>query len=468
MKRKKKYSLLKHKDFMILDLLCIELCFFAACMTRKNTFVSLIDRYIYMSGVILVAYLFIVAFWNIYSGILRRDYKEEFKSTFALIAGLYVALTGYCFVTKTSEDYSRVVLFTFTGLLFPILYAERLLWKEHVRSHAAKATGEILLYIREEDIERKLNQFTKSSSYGVIVTAIVTYEKSALKEVNGIPIVAYTETLREYVDTHNVDCVYMYLNGVKQIHEITDMLVSRNILVYRALRNLEKSSYRYSVVEMNGYKTLCVRDRELSIGFAVTKRIVDIIMALLAIIISLPVMAITAIAIKAEDGGPVIYKSQRIGQYGKEFYIYKFRSMKLNADKLEDMLTPEELARYYREFKLDNDPRITKIGSFIRKHSIDELPQLFNILKGDMALIGPRPLIAEEVEVNYPEKKNLLLSLKPGLTGYWQAYARNNVGYENGERQRMELYYIEHACWELDIRIVFRTAKIVISGDGAQ
>ena len=85
-----------------------------------------------------------------------------------------------------------------------------------------------------------------------------------------------------------------------------------------------------------------------------------------------------------------------------------------------------------------------------------------------MALIGPRPLIAKEVEVNYPEKKDLLLSLKPGLTGYWQAYARNNVGYENGERQKMELYYIEHACWKMDVKIVWRTAKVVISGDGAQ
>ncbi len=172
----------------------------------------------------------------------------------------------------------------------------------------------------------------------------------------------------------------MYLKGVRQLHEITDFLVSRNVLVYRALRNLEKSSFRYSVVEMNGYKTLCVRERELSVGFAVTKRLADIVAASLALIVSLPITIATAIAIKLEDGGPVIYKSERIGQYGKKFYIYKFRSMKQNADKLEDMLTPEELARYYKEFKLDNDPRITKVGDFIRRHSIDELPQFFNIL----------------------------------------------------------------------------------------
>ncbi len=468
MKRKKKYSLLKHVDFLIIDLLCVQISFFAACMARKDTFIDLFDRYMYMAGILLIAFLFIVTFWNVYSGILRRDFKDEFKSTFALIAGLFVALTVYCFATKTSENYSRMVLFLFVAISLPLLYVVRIIWKEYVRRHMGKVAGETLLYIKEEDIERKIEQFTSKSGYGVIVTGIITYEKTDRTQVNGIPIVGWTDTLRDYVDTHNVDCVYMYLKGIRQLHEVTDFLVSRNVLVYRALRNLEKSSFRYSVVEMNGYKTLCVRERELSVGFAVTKRLADIIAASLAIIVSLPVTIATAIAIKLEDGGPVIYKSERIGQYGKKFYIYKFRSMKQNADKLEDMLTPEELARYYKEFKLDNDPRITKVGDFIRRHSIDELPQFFNILKGDMALIGPRPLIAKEVEVNYPEKKNLLLSLKPGLTGYWQAYARNNVGYENGERQKMELYYIEHACWKLDVKIVFKTAQIVISGDGAQ
>ena len=459
MKQKKKYSLLKHMDFLILDLLCVQISFFAACMARKDTFMDLIDRYMYMAGVLLLAFLFIVTFWNAYSGILRRDFRDEFKRTFALVAGLFVALTVYCFATKTSEDYSRVVLFTFVAISLPLMYVVRIAWKEHVRSHIGKVAGEALLYIREEDIDRKIEQFTSKSRYGVIATGIITYEKSDRTQVNGIPIVGWTDTLRDYVDTHNVDCVYMYLKGVRQLHEVTDFLVSRNVLVYRALRNLEKSSFRYSVVEMNGYKTLCVRERELSVGFAVTKRLADIVAASLALIVSLPITIATAIAIKLEDGGPVIYKSERIGQYGKKFYIYKFRSMKQNADKLEDMLTPEELARYYKEFKLDNDPR---------RHSIDELPQFFNILKGDMALIGPRPLIAKEVEVNYPEKKNLLLSLKPGLTGYWQAYARNNVGYENGERQKMELYYIEHACWKLDVKIVWRTAKVVLTGDGAQ
>ncbi|MGN0351050.1 MAG: sugar transferase [Roseburia sp.] len=464
---KKKYSVLKHLDFLILDFFSVELCFFAACMVRKDTFISLMERYISMSCVLLFFFLLIVAFLTIYSGILRRNFVDEFHNVCTLAIYLFVALTVYCFVTKTSEDYSRAVLLTFLALVIPVLFLVRITRKEMLRKRRAKKGGEVLLFIREEDIERKIEQFTERASSGVIVSGIVTWEETATTEVQGIPIVACKENLCTYVENHRVDCVYIYLKD-EPIHDYIDFLVRRNVLVYRALRNLEKSSFRYSVSDMNGYKTLCVRERELSIGFAFTKRLLDIMVSLFALIVFSPVILAVAIAIKLQDGGPVIYKSKRVGKGGNEFFIYKFRSMKLNADKLEDMLTPEELARYYKEFKLENDPRVTKVGAFIRKYSIDEVPQFFNILKGDMALIGPRPLVKKEVEINYPDDQDLLLSVKPGLTGYWQAYARNNVGYENGERQRMELYYIEHSCWKMDIRIIFRTAKMVLSGDGAQ
>ena len=467
MEQKKKYSLLKHLDFFVWDLVCLEISFWGACMIRKNTVLDLMDRYLGMACLLAGAFLVIILFWNAYSGILRRGFKDEFCSTFGLVASIFVTLTMYCFATKTSEDYSRAVLFTFFVIAFPAILIERILWKEYVRRKVRNATGEVLLFTKEEDIDRRIGHFTNRADSGVIVTGIITYEKSNRTQVNGIPIVGYREELFTYVDKHQVDCVYVCLKDVS-VHEYIDHLVRKNIVVYRSLRNLEKSSFRYSVTEMNGYKTLCIREKELSLGFAVSKRIMDILVALFALVVSLPITVITAIAIKMEDGGPVIYKSERIGQYGKKFYIYKFRSMKLHADKLENMLSPKELEQYYKEFKLEHDPRITKVGHFIRKHSIDELPQFLNILKGDMALIGPRPLIAREVEVNYPNNSELLLSLKPGLTGYWQAYARNNVGYEDGERQKMELYYIEHSCWKLDVRILFRTAKVVLSGEGAQ
>ena len=177
------------------------------------------------------------------------------------------------------------------------------------------------------------------------------------------------------------------------------------------------------------------------------------------------VYLIVAILLKIQDGGTVLYKAERVGLDGKHFYMYKFRTMKLNADKLEDFLSPDELKEYRKEYKLGNDPRVTKMGNILRKTSMDELPQIINIIKNDMSLIGPRPIVEEETEM-YGDKKSLFLSVKPGLTGYWQAYARNDVGYTDGRRQAMELYYINNRSVRLDIKIFFATIKRVITRKG--
>lgn len=197
------------------------------------------------------------------------------------------------------------------------------------------------------------------------------------------------------------------------------------------------------------------------------KRMVDIVLSLLGIIVLLPVFIILALIIKLSDGGSIFYSHTRVGYRGKKVSIYKFRSMKTNAGELEKILTPEQLEQYVKEFKIDNDPRITKIGSFLRKTSLDELPQLFNILKGDLTLVGPRPIVEKETEI-YGREIAKLLSVKPGLTGYWQAYARNNATYESGERQKMEMYYVEHCSLWLDLKIIIRTFFSVIKEEGAQ
>lgn len=466
MKRKHNYSLLKHLDFLILDFICIEVSFFIACQIRQNTFLDLIERYMFMAAAVGVTFLVIVMFWNIYSGILRRGIGAEIKSVFALTAGVFVALTIYCFVTKKSEDYSRAVLITFLFIAIPLILLERLFRKEIVRKQKRKSSGENLLFIREEIADEKIDIFTDKAGSGVIVTGILTYDKSDRKDIKGVPVVGCKDDLREYVDNHEVNCVFVHLRE-DEINEYVDYLIGKKILVYRVLRNLEKSSYRYGVEEMNGYKTLSIRERELSLGHAIAKRVGDIIFSILGIILTLPITIVTAIAIKLEDGGPILYTSYRVGQFGKQFKMYKFRSMKVNADKLEDTLTSEELEEYRTEYKIRNDQRVTRVGRFIRKYSIDELPQLFNILKGELSFIGPRPVLDEETRL-YGDKRELLLSVRPGLTGYWQAYGRNNVTYESGERQAMELYYIENFSWWFNVKIFFRTIKAVLTAEGAE
>lgn len=198
------------------------------------------------------------------------------------------------------------------------------------------------------------------------------------------------------------------------------------------------------------------------------KRAFDFIAALAAIVAILPLLLIISAIVYMGDPGPVIYGQVRIGKNGKAFKMWKFRSMYKNADKMIDQLTDEQRQQYITEFKIDNDPRITPVGNFLRKTSLDELPQLFNVLCNDMSLVGPRPLIESEIQTYYADMFDTLLSVKPGVTGYWQAYARNNATYQSGQRQQMEMYYVNHASIMLDIKILFRTVVSVLRKDGAK
>ena len=214
---------------------------------------------------------------------------------------------------------------------------------------------------------------------------------------------------------------------------------------------------------MNGM----IQKKEKPIFFFI-KRCIDIILSLLGLIILSPVFLLIAILIKKEDHGNVFYKHKRIGHMNKDIYIYKFRSMTnkyKTFDEFYQTLSDEQKQEWDENFKLENDPRITKIGNFLRKTSLDELPQIINILKGDMSVIGPRPVVNDEIE-KYGNQKAKFLSVKPGLTGYWAANGRSATTYE--DRIKLELYYIDHCSLLLDIKIFFKTILSVLKKEGAK
>ena len=194
------------------------------------------------------------------------------------------------------------------------------------------------------------------------------------------------------------------------------------------------------------------------------KRLIDIIGSLIGIILLSPLYIIIAILIKFDSPGKVVFGHTRKGKGGKDIKVYKFRTMYSNASEIFESFTPEQKEEYYKNFKLDNDPRVTKLGGFLRKTSLDELPQLFNILKGDMTIIGPRPIVEKEIS-KYGNKAEKLFSVVPGLAGYWQANGRSDTTYE--ERVEMDMYYIDNMSFWLDAKILFQTAISVLKGEGA-
>ncbi len=195
------------------------------------------------------------------------------------------------------------------------------------------------------------------------------------------------------------------------------------------------------------------------------KRFADIVCSLVAIILLSPIFIITSIAVKTTSKGPIIFVHKRVGKNEKEIGIYKFRSMVMNAEELIEEFTPEQKAEFQKNFKLENDPRITKVGKFLRKTSLDELPQLFNILKGDLSIVGPRPIVEAETKI-YGGYKDMLLSVKPGLTGFWAANGRSNTNYKR--RRAMEIYYIKNRSLLFDIKIIFKTIISVFKAEGAK
>ena len=197
------------------------------------------------------------------------------------------------------------------------------------------------------------------------------------------------------------------------------------------------------------------------------KRVGDIAFSLFLIIVLSPLMLLTALTVFLIDGVPPLYFQERIGIYGRRFMIAKFRTMKKDADELSSVLDDDQLDRYQKEFKLEHDPRVTKTGGFLRRSSLDELPQLFQVLSGKLSLIGPRPIVEEELRSNYTEEEiACLLSVMPGISGYWQVYVRNDAEYSDHKRQDMELYYVKNCSLKLDLKIFFRTFASVLSGKG--
>ncbi|HBZ3452190.1 TPA: undecaprenyl-phosphate galactose phosphotransferase WbaP, partial [Klebsiella pneumoniae] len=224
----------------------------------------------------------------------------------------------------------------------------------------------------------------------------------------------------------------------------TDMsfIFSHEVMIFRVQQNLAKWSSR------------------------ILKRLFDIIGSIFIIIILSPALLYISRKVK-KDGGPAIYGHERIGKGGRPFKCLKFRSMVINSKEvLEELLICDPKARqeWNATFKLKNDPRITKIGAFLRRTSLDELPQLFNVLKGDMSLVGPRPIITAELE-RYNDEVDYYLLSKPGMTGLWQVSGRSDVDYET--RVYLDAWYVKNWSMWNDIAILFKTISVVLRKDGA-
>ena len=199
-------------------------------------------------------------------------------------------------------------------------------------------------------------------------------------------------------------------------------------------------------------------------SYLIFKKIMNFIISFIALVTLSPILLIISLIIKIDSEGPVIYKHYRLGKNGKVIGVYKFRTMVKNADEVFRNFTKEQKEEYEKFFKLENDPRITRVGDFLRKTSLDKLPQILNILKGEMSIIGPRPVVLDEIK-KFGNLKDNYLNVLPGLTGWWACNGRSNTTYE--KRIDLEMYYIDNQSLKLDIECFFKTILAVFKRNGA-
>jgi len=220
---------------------------------------------------------------------------------------------------------------------------------------------------------------------------------------------------------------------------------------------------RIHTQQVAGLPLIHVTTPTLEGGQRVAKRLFDVVVSAFLIVISLPVMAVVAILIKLDDGSPVLFKQDRVGIEGAQFQMFKFRSMVVDAEARLDALKETNDGNGLL-FKMKEDPRVTSIGRLLRKFSLDELPQLFNVLTGSMSLVGPRPPLPSEVEAYEQDVRRRLL-VKPGLTGLWQVSGRSNLSWQDSVR--LDLYYVENWSLAGDLLILIKTFRAVFQSSGA-
>lgn len=478
MQIKSKYSWAKHLDFMVVDLIALFISFIVSYYLKFNRWdFGTNDEWTRYLFIVLILSIVINFFVNPYSGILRRSYYMEIIRAFqlAIYNLLLASLIFYSF--KIGASYSREMSFVMYGIYFVLSLILKFIWKKLLVSGkvVVKTTKQIPLFVigKTEEIEKTIRNVTAGDFQLYDVKGIhlidSTQETIEVEGIGSIPV--FTNNYEKYILDNNIEEVLVAVKPGEveegALQRLNANAVGLNIVVESAIGFQPEDQY---IQNFGVYKALSIGAFSFKPGqmlYLGIKRIIDILVGFIGLIVLIPITLIVKLVyLLTGDKANIFYRQKRVGQNGKIIRIWKFRSMVPNADKiLEEMLKDEKWRKQWEENqKFDNDPRITKAGRILRKTSIDELPQMLNILKGDMSLVGPRPLVVGELEEHGGLK--LYQKVKPGITGWWGCNGRSNIDYR--ERLELEYYYVKNCSLYLDLLCIFRTALAVLKKDGAQ
>ena len=420
------------------------------------------------NNVMIVILAFFVAFTFCTRGqsFIQRGWFEEFRMVVGSNAIMASIIAIYELLKRNGQLFPRGVYVLTIFLNIVIVYIIRVIAKKVCRWYFGNSDNvtKIFIITSKKRLER-LEEVLKKNEVSQVSGISVIDEDMKGQNIAEIPIVANMHDVMSYIKNEIVDEVYIDLGHSfsQKISPLVMQLEDMGVVVHIKLDVMENyKDYDTSYGQLWNIPVITFANRFYDWRMLAVKRCMDIVGSLVGIAIMMVAMIFVVPAIKIESKGPVFFKQKRVGKNGRCFYVYKFRSMYVDAEeRKKDLMSQNEMQGLM--FKMKDDPRITKVGKFIRKTSIDELPQFINVFKGDMSLVGTRPPTVNEFQ-QYDGHHKRRLSMKPGITGMWQAYGRSTVT-DFEEIVKMDLDYIDHWSIALDIKILCRTVIAVFQGN---
>ena len=453
----------KHKVIItyglyLVDILCILISFVISTYIRFGNFVDMGDRnshFIVCLIFVLFAtvYTFVVPWHNLF---MTRKLTGELWHIVKMNAFMVFVAQFIMFFMKWADTFSRWVMIYFLAIDIALTFAAHIVFKQIMKIYyASEMTKTKVLVITDADIKDEVCKQLKANldlSYQIV--DVVTTEEVGSEFYEDSTQIA-------------VDEIFIYTPSwdSKHIHKTIKLFDDMGVICNYCVELPEIDSDRSNVGTFGNYSVMTFSHFQKSYKRLLLKRLMDLVGGLVGCIITLIFTPFVALAIKLDSKGPVFFSQIRMGRNGRRFKIWKFRSMYIDAEERKKELEAQSEVEGLM-FKMENDPRITKVGRFIRKTSIDELPQFFNILKGDMSLVGTRPPTVDEFE-KYNQYYRRRLSMTPGLTGLWQVSGRSSID-NFDDVVKLDLEYIDSWSLGLDIKILFKTIKVVFTGEGSK
>ncbi|WP_194793306.1 sugar transferase [Raineyella fluvialis] len=389
-----------------------------------------------------------------------EEYRRVLNACFVVFGG--VAIGSYLLGAELSRWFFLTTLPLVVGMLLAGRWAVRR--QLNAQRRAGEALTPTLVVGSVEDVVGMVEDMRRRPDAGYLPVAVAPTDGAlAPEQLEGLVLVTFEE-VTEWARGGRVEAVAVTSGLTRgEARRLAWELEDCRAQLMFAPRLTDVTGPRVHITDAQGLELVHVDLPKFSGWHHMVKRGFDVVVAATALVILSPVLLIVALAIKLDDGGPVLYRQERIGLGGRTFTIHKFRSMGVDADRLLDRMI-DEAGGQALLFKMENDPRITRVGNFLRRYSLDELPQFWTVLLGGMSIVGPRPQVAREV-AEYTEAAHRRLRVKPGITGLWQVNGRSDLSIK--ESVRLDLRYVEN--WSLlgDLIIVLKTVKVVFFPNGA-